>query len=419
MAGPQKAVAFAALRHGAFRAYFGLGLVSMIADNIEHVIAYWVIFQAFHSPMLAGFAVVSHWIPFLLFGVHVGALADRYDCRKLIQASQLLLIGTSLAWGLLFLNSSLQVWHAMVLLVLHGLAGALSASAVQLMIHDIVGREHLQSAVRLSSTGRFLSHLLGPAVGGGLMLLLGPGWGLLVNALIYLPFTLWLLTTPFTGHRRETVEAARSPRIGLGEAVRVLREVSGNRTILVMVALGGLSSLLVGNAFQPLMPQFARDLGADDTGLLYSALLAANGVGAAAGGLLLESMGLLQPRARTAILLAGLWCVAMVGFAAAPNYLVALAVLFLAGVFNLAFSSMALTLVQLEAPGHQRGRVIGLFNVSQLGLRVGSGITVGVWGAFIGIQWSLGLSAAVLLGFAIVLFAFAGPRQLERRSTPA
>ncbi len=55
----------------------------MVADNIEHVISYWVIFQAFHSPTLGGFAVISHWLPFLLFSVYTGTLADRFDCRKL------------------------------------------------------------------------------------------------------------------------------------------------------------------------------------------------------------------------------------------------------------------------------------------------------------------------------------------------
>ena len=76
----------------------------MTADNIEHVISYWVIYQAFHSPMLAGFAVISHWMPFLLFSVYAGALADRYDCRRLIQVGELLFVVASLAWGLLFLT---------------------------------------------------------------------------------------------------------------------------------------------------------------------------------------------------------------------------------------------------------------------------------------------------------------------------
>src|SRR5512132_3633094 len=100
------------MRHGPFRAYFTTGLLSMMADNIEHVISYWVIFQAFHSPTLAGFAVISHWVPFLLFSVYTGALADRFDCRKLIQLSQGLFMLASLSWAVLFLSGTLRVWHA-------------------------------------------------------------------------------------------------------------------------------------------------------------------------------------------------------------------------------------------------------------------------------------------------------------------
>ena len=83
---------FAALHVADYRRYFALGLMAMMADNIEHVISYWVIFQKFHSPALGGFAVISHWVPFLLFSVWAGALADRYDCRTLIQIGQGLLL---------------------------------------------------------------------------------------------------------------------------------------------------------------------------------------------------------------------------------------------------------------------------------------------------------------------------------------
>src|SRR5215510_4730124 len=75
---------FAALRIPAYRRYFTFSLMSMMADNIEHVISYWVMFQAFHSAALGGFAVISHWVPFLLFSLYTGALADRHDCRRLI-----------------------------------------------------------------------------------------------------------------------------------------------------------------------------------------------------------------------------------------------------------------------------------------------------------------------------------------------
>ena len=109
---------FAALRQPRFRPFF-LGVASvMMADAIEHVISYWVMFQKFHSPTLAGFAIVSHWLPFLLFSVYSGAAADRHDPRRIIQIGMALFMAASLAWGFLFLTDTLQMWHAAVLLIL-------------------------------------------------------------------------------------------------------------------------------------------------------------------------------------------------------------------------------------------------------------------------------------------------------------
>src|SRR5204863_447820 len=84
----------------------------------------------------------------------------------------------------------LQMWHAAALLVIHGFAGVFWHPSAQLLIHDIVGTANLQSAVRLSATARYLGLLLGPAVGGVLLLALGPAHGLLLNALIYLPLAI-------------------------------------------------------------------------------------------------------------------------------------------------------------------------------------------------------------------------------------
>ena len=81
---------FAALRNPDCRPYLFGAALAMMADNIEHVITYWVLWEKFHSPALAGFQVISHWVPFLLFSVYFGSLADRYDCRRLIQAAQAL-----------------------------------------------------------------------------------------------------------------------------------------------------------------------------------------------------------------------------------------------------------------------------------------------------------------------------------------
>ena len=394
---PARPVAFAALRHPGFRSYFLLSALAMMADNIEHVISYWVMFGKFHSPALGGFAVVSHWLPFLLFSVYSGALADRIDPRRMIQLGMTLFMGVSITWGVLFITGTLQIWHAAVLLIIHGMAGVLWGPPSQLLLHDIVGREHLQSAVRLNATARQLGMLAGPGVGGGLLLWLGPNLGILVNASLYLPFILWLAFAPYGPKFRAagTAVATRAVRT-LGDIGMALREIAHHRVILAMTLLAGAASLFIGNAYQAQMPGFAHDLGQGKADFFYSMLLAADAAGALTAGIVLESRNLLQPHPRTACLLAMVWCIALGSFALTKGYPLALLLLFTAGFFELSFNAMAQTLVQLDAPAEMRGRAIGVFNMFAAGMRTFSGITVGLVGASIGIHWSLALSAAAL-----------------------
>ena len=98
---------FAAMKSVPYRLQFIAYVLAMMADNIEHVISYWVVFQKFHSPALGGFAVLSHWLPFLLFSVAVGALADRFDPRRIIQFGMLLFIVASAGWGFFFITDTL------------------------------------------------------------------------------------------------------------------------------------------------------------------------------------------------------------------------------------------------------------------------------------------------------------------------
>ncbi len=370
----------------------------MMGDSIEHVISYWIMFEKFRSPSLAGFAMLSHWLPFLFLSVWSGSLADRFDPRRVIQLGMACFMAASLGWGLLFLSDTLEMWHAALLLVLHGMAGVLWTPSAQAFIHDLVDEAQLASAIRLTATARYLGLLLGPAVGGVILLALGPAWGILFNVLIYLPFIFWLWKAPY--QRR----AAAAPRIrGYLEIIDVIKKIKTNPVILGMTLLAGGASFLVGNAYQPQMPEFAHDLGKGDGGITYSALLGADAAGALTAGLLLESRGLLPAKPRSACVLAMLWCVAMTAFAFSGNYYLSLLILFVAGFMELAFYAMAQTLVQLNAPAAIRGRVIGLFAMAALGMRAFGGITVGLGGSLIGIHWSLALSATALFVFIFVL----------------
>jgi MFS family permease len=399
--------AFSALARGDFRLYVIGATVAMMADNIEHVISYWVLYQHFHSAALAGFAVISHWVPWLLFGAYGGALADRFDNRRLIQLGMLMFASVSLCWSVMFYTGAVHLWMAMSLLVIHGLAGVVWMPSAQVLIHQIVGSEELASAVRINATGRYLGFLLGPAVGAGLMLALGPVHGLRANALFYAPLFLWAM--------RAAPRDAQRPRAavtGFKDVLAAFRVVIAHPVLSAATLLIGGASCFVGNAYQAQMPGFARDLGLGRADFAYSMLLGADAAGGLAGGVVLESRGLLRPHVRTAFVLAMIWCAALIGFAATAHYALALALLFVAGFTELAFYSMAQALVQLHAPQAMRGRVIGVFSMSALGLRAFSGINVGLAGARLGIHTSLGLSAGALLAFCAALLVL--PRRALR-----
>lgn len=410
--------AFAALRHPGYRAYFVTNVLTMMADSIEHVISYWVMHERFASPALGGFAVISHWVPFLLFSVWTGALADRFDPRRLVQIGMALFMLASAGWAVLILTDALQMWHAMVLLTLHGLAGVFWAPPSQVLIHDIVGAEDLQSAVRLNATARWLGLLAAPAVGAGFLMLFGPALGLLLNVLLYLPLMLWLVSAPYGPKFRQGESPPPRPVRGLADISQTIRDVRRHPPLAAMMLLAGGASLLIGNAYQAQMPAYAADLGHGQMDLTYSALLAADAAGALVAGILLESRGLLQPRVRTAIVLAMLWAGAIAGFALSSHLVAALILLFAAGFTELAFSAMAQTVVQLNAPTDIRGRVIGLYNMAGLGLRAFAGVTVGLLGGLIGIHGSLAASAALFLILAAWLGLAYGRNSLPPISPP-
>jgi MFS family permease len=284
---------------------------------------------------------------------------------------------------------------------LHGLAGVLWSPPTQLLLHDIVGRDRLQSAVRLNATGRYLGTFLGPAVGSGLLLLLGPAYGLFANGLIYLPLTLWLWKAPY-GPKFRTEQTAPAVAVrSVGDIVSAVRNIANYPVIASMTLLAGGAAFFVGNAYQAQMPGFALDLGHGDPGVSYSMLLAADAAGALAAGIALESFGLLKPNPRTALVLALLWCFSLGGFALMPVYPLALLLLLTAGFLELSFNSMTQTLVQLHAPSEMRGRMIGVFSMAASGMRMFSGFTVGLLGQMLGIHWSLAIGAgfvAALIG---------------------
>jgi len=402
-AGQPPRQSFAALRDSGFRSYFIYSALAMMADSIEHVISYWMLYQKFQSPALAGFAIIAHWLPTLILGVFAGALADKYDPRRLIQIGMGLFMLCSATWGVLFVTGWLEWWHAVVILSVHGLASVFWGTPGQVILHDIVGRDRLPSAVRLNATSRYLGLLAGPAVGGAILLALGPAHGIFLNMVFYAPLTLWLWKAPY-GPKFQKNRPPPRPVRGISDVVMTIEAIRGNRIITSMILLAGAASFLVANGYQAQMPEFAADLGHGNAGVYYAMLLGADACGALVAGIILESSGWLQPRLTTPFILVMIWCCALGSFALTTSYPLAVALMFTAGFVELTYNSMNQALVQLHAPGEIRGRVLGLYSMAQMGLRSFAGISVGVVGSVIGVHHSLFLAVSLLLIVTVWLF---------------
>jgi MFS family permease len=397
--GPQK---FAALRQKTPRNYLiGSGL-AMMADNIEHVITYWVLWEMFHSELLVGFEMVSHWLPFLMLSVPFGALAERVDCRKIIQFSQVLFMLVSLSWGLLFLTGTLQMWSACVLLVVHGIAGAMWAPAEQLLLHDFVDEPDLPGAIRLNATFRSLGILCGPVVGSALLFGLGPVWGIFANIVFYLPLTLMLLRVRQTGHG--SAQAAHARRPGFRAMFATLGSVARDRTLFGVILLSGLSAVAIGGSLQVSIPDFATgNLAIGDGGIGYGVLLFANGAGGVIGGFLIEALTRGRPTPRAIVSWSVLFGATTVVVALTHTYWLALLALVIGGVANLVSTSMGQALAQLRAAPSERGRVIGVYGMFSSGFRTGDGINLAVLGSLWGIGPAVAIGGAFLLVAALVM----------------
>jgi len=387
----------------------------MGADHVEHAITYFVMWQLFHSPVLAGFAVISHWLPQLLFAIPFGALADRFDCRRLIQLGAACFMLASVGWAVLIATNTLQPWHCVVLLILHGLAGTFWGPADQLMLYDLVGPRDLPSAVRLMATGLNLGMLVGPAIGAALLFTVGPAWGMAVNVLLYVPFVVYLMFVPYDGHTRM---GERRPVLHLRDVLGVLREVPRFPAILTVMLLQAFAGFFIGSALLPLLPEFGDVLGLDESGVAYGMLLVAMATGAVIGGVGLEAIGRVRVTPRLAITATLVFSIAVLTFSLSRNFALSLVVLVIAGMANLISSSTSQAVMQLEAPADRRGRFLGAYAMAANGSRTGAGVLIGAFGAWFGVTWAVGIDAALLLVAAAVLLVVTIVRHRAGVATP-
>ncbi|MBI2324666.1 MAG: MFS transporter [Chloroflexi bacterium] len=364
---------FAALEVPTFRWYWLTSWISQTGDGMENVIRAFLIVQLVGlaaAPFWLGMMVFAHWVPFTLFSLYGGVLADRYDPRKVQIAAQLLLLVAALGVAIATLIGVVTVWWIFVLLLVHGFAGAVGNPAQQTLVHSIVGKERLLSAVSLNSTTRQFSHVVGPAVAGFVFLAFGAGWGFLVNALTFIPLLVFLAVVRVRrlheGERRPVLDALR-------EGVSFVRQ----RPLLgSLIGIETVTVVFLGHTFSSLLVVFAADR-FPALPLAYPFLLVASGVGAIAAAVYL---GWAKERRRPALFIAVVAMVEMLAillFAFSTDYAVSLALMLVVGAAAVVTQSLTNTTLQLSAPDRIRGRVMGAYSFGTQGMRVVNGPLLG------------------------------------------
>jgi len=399
---------FAALGVPAFRWYWIMSSISITGDGMENILRNWLVWEITRSPLWLGMMVFAHWIPFTLFSLYGGILADRYDNRKVQLVAQLLLLAAALGVAVATLAGFVTEWWIFGFLLLHGFAGAIGNPAQQTLIHDIVGPSRLLSAVSLNSSTRQVSQVVGPVIGGYILLVFGPGLGFMVNALTFLPLLLFL--TMLRVRRPSPIRVPQPLREAFGEGLRFLRS---RPTAASLIAVEMVPVIFLGHAFNSLLPVFVTDvLHTDELG--YAFLLAGSGLGAFLAAVGLAYASEIRRKGLVIVSAAAVEVLAILFFALSTSYFVSVALMVAVGAATVLTQALTNTTLQLAAPDRLRGRVMGAYSFGTQGTRVVNGPLLGtlalLLGAPLAVAWSAG---AVLVALAVIVVSVPRLREVD------
>ena len=382
--------------HRNYRIFFMGQVVSLAGTWMQNVALVWLVLELTRSPIAVGALAFARFLPFTVFGLVAGVVADRLDSRRLVMATQAAAMAVSVALAVVTLTGTATLPVVYVLAVLGGVALAFDAPGRQSLTFQMVGRNELPNAVALN-TGLFNgSRIVGPAIAGVVIGVAGTGICFAINALSFLA----VLAALAALRQDELHPVQRDPSARFVAGMR--RALGFVRREPQLLAILGVVTVVstVGFNFHVLVPLLAANtlhLGPEGLG----ALSAAFGLGALAGALVSASF----PGASWRLFAAGAAGFGVFAIALAPvaNAWLAAGLLVALGVSFTLFTSNANSLVQLGAPDHLRGRLIGLYLFAFVGLAPVGGLFAG-WLADVG---GTPLAFAVAGGTSLATIALA------------
>jgi MFS family permease len=376
-----------ALRHRDFRLFLFGQFVSLCGTWIQTVAQGWLVLQLTDSAFAVGLVTTLGSLPILLFTLYGGVVADRTDKRKLVLALQCGMAVEAVALGVLTQLGLITVEWVMLLAVFFGLLSAFEVPTRQALVAEIVGREDLMNAIALGSSAFNLARVVGPAIAGGLIATVGLAACFYANAASYVAVIAGLVLMRVS---RPAVPTRVPALPALLEGIRYVFGTRWPRALMLLIA----AFSIFGFSFITMMPVFARDvLGLDAAG--YGLLVSGIGIGAAAAALGMAGLGARARTARLAIGSAVLFGAALTAAAFAPGLWSALVLFTLTGCLMALNGIAANTMLQLQSPDHLRGRVMGFYSFTVLGMAPFGSLQAGWVSEHFGVRTALALGGVV------------------------
>ena len=386
---------FRSLKRFNYRVWAAGALVSNVGTWMQRIAQDWLVLTQLthHNATAVGVVMALQFGPQVLLLPLTGFAADHFDRRKLLIATQSAMGTLALGLGILTVAGLVQLWQVYVFAFLLGCVTAFDAPARQTFVSDLVGEADLSNAVALNATSFNAARMIGPAIAGFLIALVGSGWVFLINAASFVAVLSSLALLRLRElHLKQ--RALRTPG-SLAEGFRYIWNRSDLKAVLLMLFLIGTFGLNFP-IFISTMSVRAFRAGAGQYGFLTSTMA----IGSVAGALLAAK----RAKPHLALLVAGS-AIFGLGFALAaimPNYWLFGLVLVIIGLSAQTFTTTTLSLVQLSTEPVMRGRVLAILLAIALGgTPVGAPVAGWVADRF-GPRWALGIGAASGIAAAIV-----------------
>jgi MFS family permease len=385
-------------KHRNYRLFFTGQVISNIGTWMQRVAQSWLILSLTHSPVAVGILALCQFMPFTLFSLFAGVVVDRLDAWRTVISTQVTQMFLASVIAVIALAGVAQPWHVYVIAALMGLVQVLDAPSRQALTFRMVGPLELNNAISLNSGVFNGARIFGPALAGVLIAAAGSGVCFAVNAASYIAVLIGLVmmrTQEFHAVGRR--DRPRTLLHGLKEGISYARR--DEQVWLVLTLVFVMSTFTLN--FNVLLPVLAKQT-LHEGPEIFGILSAVFGVGALIGALVSANISN-ATMGTTAIGTAG-FALCQLLIAPLRSTDLVLALLFVAGIFFSTWSSNANSLVQLAAPDHLRGRLIGIYFFAFAGTGTAGGILSGWLTAAGGTELAFGVAGIV--GLSVSLYVW-------------